>query len=228
MIHFFQDSLINRTFISSRNNITHFKSKLCDINNFTVTFDHFNASLLNKLIYCPFFFILPHLTPNFWITVYHCFLQKYKAAQRFSTLKIIRNVSWVLNQYIRLISEGSYGTEDWSNDAENSALHHGCKLHFKIYSNRWQYYCFYCIFKSNKCSLFEHKTQNIWDFFIKKYSRLLISSVLDFDDQVISNKIYIAYAECNIARLKFLTCSFQVCQASSSIWCFDQRSELGW
>lgn len=34
----------------------------------------------------------------------------------------------------------------------------------------------------------------------------MISSVLDFDDQVISNKIYIAYAECNIARLKFLTC----------------------
>ncbi len=34
----------------------------------------------------------------------------------------------------------------------------------------------------------------------------MISSVLDFDDQVISYKIYIAYAECNIARLKFLTC----------------------
>ncbi len=29
-------------------------------------------------------------------------------------------------------------TEDWSNDAENSALHHGNKIHFKIYSNRKQ------------------------------------------------------------------------------------------
>ncbi len=31
-------------------------------------------------------------------------------------------VSWALNQHIRMISEGSYDTEDWSNDAENSAL----------------------------------------------------------------------------------------------------------
>ncbi len=29
------------------------------------------------------------------------------------------------------ISEGSCDTEDWSNDAENSALHHRNKLHFK-------------------------------------------------------------------------------------------------
>ncbi len=27
--------------------------------------------------------------------------------------------------HIRMISEGSCDTEDWSNDAENSALHHG-------------------------------------------------------------------------------------------------------
>ncbi len=26
--------------------------------------------------------------------------------------------------------------EDWSNDAENWALHHKNKLHFKIYSNK--------------------------------------------------------------------------------------------
>jgi len=34
-----------------------------------------------------------------------------------------------------MISEES---EDWSNDAENSALYHRYKLHFKIYSNRKQ------------------------------------------------------------------------------------------
>ncbi len=34
------------------------------------------------------------------------------------------------NQYIRMISEGSCDTEDWSNDAENSALNHGNKLYF--------------------------------------------------------------------------------------------------
>ncbi len=31
-----------------------------------------------------------------------------------------------------MISEGSCDTEDWSNDAENSALHQRNKLHIKI------------------------------------------------------------------------------------------------
>jgi len=35
---------------------------------------------------------------------------------------MIRNVYWAVNQHIRVISEGSCDTEDWSNDAENSAL----------------------------------------------------------------------------------------------------------
>ncbi len=34
------------------------------------------------------------------------------------------------NQHIRMISERSCDTEDWSNDAENSALHHRNKLLF--------------------------------------------------------------------------------------------------
>ncbi len=41
------------------------------------------------------------------------------------------NVSWAANQIIRMISEGSCDTEDWCNDAENSALHHMNKLHVK-------------------------------------------------------------------------------------------------
>ncbi len=32
------------------------------------------------------------------------------------------NQKWASNQHIRMISEGSCDTEDWSNDAENSAL----------------------------------------------------------------------------------------------------------
>ncbi len=40
--------------------------------------------------------------------------------------------SWAANQHIRMISEGSCDSEDWSN-AENSALHHRNKLYFKIY-----------------------------------------------------------------------------------------------
>jgi len=37
----------------------------------------------------------------------------------FSTL-IIRKVSCAANHHIRMISEGSCNTEDWSNNAENS------------------------------------------------------------------------------------------------------------
>jgi len=44
---------------------------------------------------------------------------------------IIRNVSWEANHQIRMNSEGSCDTEDWSNDAENSALNHRNTLHFK-------------------------------------------------------------------------------------------------
>jgi len=48
---------------------------------------------------------------------------------------LLRNVSWAANHHIRLISEGSCDTEDWSNDARNLAQN---KIHFKMYSNRQQ------------------------------------------------------------------------------------------
>ncbi len=51
-------------------------------------------------------------------------------------MMIISNVFWAVNQYIRMISEGSRDTEDWSNDAENSALIN--KVHLNRYSNRKQ------------------------------------------------------------------------------------------
>ncbi len=52
-------------------------------------------------------------------------------------LSRIRNVSCATNQHIRMISEGSCDTEDWSNDAENSALHPRNNLHlfFKMIKN---------------------------------------------------------------------------------------------
>ncbi len=51
----------------------------------------------------------------------------------FSTLIIIiRNDSWAANQHIRIISEGSCDTEDWSNDAESFVEY------FKLYSSRKQ------------------------------------------------------------------------------------------
>ncbi len=60
------------------------------------------------------------------------FPQKYDAAQLFSIFIITINVFRVANQHIRMISEASCDAEDWSNDAENSALYHKNKLHFKI------------------------------------------------------------------------------------------------
>jgi len=46
--------------------------------------------------------------------------KKYTVAQLSSTLIIIINVSCAANHPIRMISEGSCDSEDWSNDAENS------------------------------------------------------------------------------------------------------------
>jgi len=47
-----------------------------------------------------------------------------------------------------MISEGSCDTVDWSNDAENTALHHRNKLQFKyiqiLYSIKMLLFC--CIF----------------------------------------------------------------------------------
>ncbi len=58
---------------------------------------------------------------------YHMFQQKktIRSSAAVSTL--------IINQHIRLISEGLCDTEDWSNDAENSVLFHINKLCFKVY-----------------------------------------------------------------------------------------------
>ncbi len=39
----------------------------------------------------------------------------------------------IINQHIIMISEGSCDTEDWSNDAENTALHHSNTFYCKVY-----------------------------------------------------------------------------------------------
>jgi len=55
---------------------------------------------------------------------YHDFHKHMKQHSCFSTLIIIINASWAANHHIRVISKGSCDTEDWSNDAENSAFDH--------------------------------------------------------------------------------------------------------
>ncbi len=47
---------------------------------------------------------------------YHGFHKNIKQNNGF------QHVSWAANQHIRMISEESCDTEDWSNDAENSAM----------------------------------------------------------------------------------------------------------
>ncbi len=43
-----------------------------------------------------------------------------KTLRSTAVFNIGNNVSWAANQHIRMISEGSCDTEDWSNYAENS------------------------------------------------------------------------------------------------------------
>ncbi len=52
---------------------------------------------------------------------------------------LFRSVSWAADQYIRMISEGSCDTEDWRNDAENSALITGINDIKKIIQNAHTY-----------------------------------------------------------------------------------------
>ncbi len=66
-------------------------------------------------------------------------LQKNEAPQLFSILIFF----FASNQHIRMISEGSCDTEDWSNDAENSALITGINYILKYITI--ENTIFYCI-----------------------------------------------------------------------------------
>ncbi len=65
------------------------------------------------------------------------FAQKYVA-----TLILRRNYSWSANQHIRMISEETCDTEDWSNDDDFFffSFDHRNKLHFKIYLNSKRFF----------------------------------------------------------------------------------------
>ncbi len=101
-------------------------------------------------------------------------LRRIKESKKKVSKKILSSTTvstLIINQYIRMISEGSCDTEDWSN-AENSALLYRNTLYFKIYKNRKPileiaiakeftiillFFCFSSVFWSNKYSLDEHK-----------------------------------------------------------------------
>ncbi len=70
----------------------------------------------------------------FFLTLYSSKNQSKKYHMFQKIILISTTVSTlIITQHIRMISEGSCDTEDWSNDAENSALHHRNKLYFKVY-----------------------------------------------------------------------------------------------
>ncbi len=55
-----------------------------------------------------------------------------KQHNSFTVNQHIKSATLIIIQHIIMISEGSCDTEDWSNDAENTALLHRNKLYFKI------------------------------------------------------------------------------------------------
>ena len=55
-------------------------------------------------------------------------------------VQLYTNVSWAADHHIRMISEGSCDTEDWSNDAENSALITGINYFIKYIQTENSYF----------------------------------------------------------------------------------------
>ncbi len=95
-----------------------------------------NASLRALKIFSMFHFLSYHSYQYVQLIVNYIntyILLSIKILQVFSTVIIIINIYWAANQHIIMISEGSCDTEDLSNDAENTVLHHRNKLHFKMY-----------------------------------------------------------------------------------------------
>ncbi len=125
------------------------------------------------------------------------FPQKYEAAQLFSSLIIIRNVSWSPNQHIRMISEASCDTEDWSNDAENSALITEINYSLKYIHNEnsiiaiiFHSSTVFTVFLINKCSLGEQKRllkktwqtwDKIWDINVWNKQKSKLMNIFNFN-----------------------------------------------
>ncbi len=86
------------------------------------------VSILNKLFFWIFYSLKnPEKLP---VNVTLC-SKKKKKKHEFSTLIIIRKVSYAADQYIRMISEGS-----WHWRQSNKFFITGVNLYFKMYSNR--------------------------------------------------------------------------------------------
>ena len=76
---------------------------------------------------------------SFELSIHQIILKKNIVHKYFVQLYTI-NVSWAADQHIRMISEGSCDTEDWSNDAENSALITGINYFIKYIQTENSYF----------------------------------------------------------------------------------------
>ncbi len=92
----------------------------------TIRFVCFIIPLYRRILYPEWLTVHIYYSSKNPKKMYHGFHKSFTQ----NALLIIINVSWAANQHIRMISEGSRDAEDWSNDAENSDLHHKNLLHF--------------------------------------------------------------------------------------------------
>ncbi len=82
-------------------------------------------SISNKCCFINFLFI-----KESWKKMHQGFHKNMEQHNFFQ--HVIRNDFWAANRHIRMIYEGSRDTEDWSNNAENSALITGINYIFNI------------------------------------------------------------------------------------------------
>ncbi len=124
------------------------------------------------------------------------------------------NVSRAANNHIIMISEGSRYSEDWSNCANNSALRHWNKLHFKMYSNGVLYLFELCeITKLFGCIVFN----------------CFIGCCFDRRTSVVMWIWFDSFAVSAFTRLKFSKCiHLPHIVDILSLWQWGNRGIIGW
>ncbi len=117
-------------------------------------FHAFKISISNEC--CSFEFSVHQIFPEVFFTTVFTKIKSQIAPELFLTLIIImiRKVSWASNQHKEWFLKNR-DTEDWSNDAENSALI--TALHFKIHLNKTLYYVLCYALCSNHEIFFSNK-----------------------------------------------------------------------
>ncbi len=117
------------------------------------------------------------------------------------------NTLWAVNQHVWMISEGSCDTEDWSNDAEISVLHHRNKLNVITYSSK-KYFTilvFYGIFDQTNAAyvsiidrLFNCCIHVVYHFKLNVYFRQCHASQYKIDQRIYRHSIFVFEYPCHL------------------------------